>query len=126
MTEKSCEEDMLCGINVPASKGELSDMEKKHIPIISAPDDIKPGDSFEVVVEIGKLMKHPNEPAHFIQWVELYSGDTFLGRAEFTPGMTEPIAKFTVKLEHMHSLRAIERCNIHGLWEGKKEIPIDL
>ena len=126
MTEKSCREDLLCGINVPAKEDELSDLEKKHLPVIQAPDDLKPREPFEVVVEVGKLLKHPNEPAHFIQWVELYSGDTFLGRQEFTPGITEPIAKFTVKLEHLHTLRAIERCNIHGLWAGKKELPVDI
>jgi len=118
MSEKSCEEDLFCGINKAKSQEEMSDLEKKHTPVIEAPKKIVPGETFEVVVEVGKLLKHPNEHGHFIQWLELYSGDTFLTRVEFTPKLNEPRIRIPLRLEHVHDLRAVARCNLHGAWES--------
>ena len=55
-TIAECEEDILCGVNVVEDVDEASDLEKKHLPIISAPRTVKKGQRFEVVVEVGKLM----------------------------------------------------------------------
>jgi len=122
----SCEEDLFCGINLAKKPEELSDLEKKHTPVITAPDKVKKGECFDVIVEVGKLMPHPNEPGHSIQLVELYSGHTYLGRMDFTAKTTCPKAVFCVSLEHAHgSLRAFERCNLHGVWESRKEITVE-
>jgi len=101
----------------------MTDLEKKHIPVIDAPSKVKAGESFEITVEVGKYMKHPNENAHYIEWVELLSGDTFLARTDLIPVMTTPKVTFTVSLTHAHPLKARTRCNLHGLWESaEKEI----
>lgn len=121
MPEKSCEEDLFCGVNRAAKKEEMTDLEKKHTPIIEAPARASEGEFFDVGIEVGKLLKHPNENAHFIQWVELYSGDTFITRVEFTPRIAEPKVTLPVKLEHVHALRAVARCNLHGTWENIHE-----
>ena len=116
MPEKTCEEDLFCGINKAANKGEMTPLEQKHTPIIQAPASVAKGELFDVTIEVGKLLKHPNEAAHFIQWVELYSGHTFITRVALTPGMAEPKISVPVKLEHVHELRAVARCNLHGVW----------
>jgi len=123
MTYK-CEEDLFCGINRAKSSNpnDMSDLEKKHTPVIEVSGKPKEGEPFEVTVKVGSYMKHPNEHVHFIQWIELYSGDTFLGRVDFASERTEPKASFTVKLDHLHPLRALEHCNMHGTWEGTKEL----
>lgn len=115
-----CEDDIFCGINKAKSGSieEMSDLEKKHTPVIEAPPSVKKGEPFEVQVEVGKHMKHPNENAHFIEWMELYSGNTFLARVDLVPRLTEPIVKFTVSLDHAHALVAKERCNLHGQWQS--------
>ncbi len=118
MPEKSCNEDLFCGVNKAASTSEMSDLEKKHTPIIEAPVSVAEGELFQVKIEVGKLLKHPNENNHFIQWVELYSGDTFITRVELTPKVSEPVITIPVKLEHVHGLKAKARCNLHGTWEG--------
>ncbi len=123
--EKSCEEDLFCGLNKPADIKSMTDLEKKHTPIIEAPSKVKEGEVFEVNVEVGKLMKHPNEIGHFIQWIELYSGDTFLTRVDLTPELTEPKITVPVRLTHTHSLKTVIRCNLHGLWENTKEINVE-
>jgi len=115
----SCEEDIFCGINKSkAPVGEMSDLEKKHTPVIEAPSRVKKGEAFEVSVEVGRHMAHPNENAHFIEWIELYSGETFLARVNLEPKLTSPKVKFNVALEHEHPLVARERCNLHGVWES--------
>jgi superoxide reductase len=95
------------------------------LPIISAPESVKKGECFEITVEVGKLLKHPNEPGHFIQFIELYAGDTFLARMDFTAKTTYPIMKVCVSLDHAHgNLRAFERCNLHGTWENEVDIEV--
>ena len=122
----SCEQDILCGVNLPKDLNSLSELEQKHLPVISAPDKVKRDETFTVTVEVGKLKAHPNEPAHFIEWIELYCGDTFLGRVSYSGGTSYPEACFRVKLSHAHGpLKAWGKCNLHGLWESTKAISVE-
>ena len=67
----SCEEDLFCGINQAKSDSldGMTDLEKKHTPVIDAPAKVKKGEPFDVFVEVGRYMKQPNENAHFIEWI---------------------------------------------------------
>ncbi len=126
--ENNCGNDILCGVNVPKDRNNLTDLEKKHLPVIQAPGKVRQNEVFEVEVKIGGIegIEHPNEPAHFIEWVELYCGDTFLGRVHLNGGTSYPIAKFKVKLSHAHGpLKVWTKCNLHGLWEELKDIKIE-
>ena len=116
----SCGDDLFCGINKTKSTGVdgMPDLDKKHTPVITAPAEVKKGEPFEVGIEVGKYLKHPNENAHFIEWLELYSGDTFLGRIDFVSRLTEPKVTLTVAVDHAHPLVARARCNLHGLWQS--------
>ena len=122
----TCDDDILCGVKLPKDKNNLSDLEKKHIPTISAPSAVNKDQPFDVKVEVGTLLAHPNEPAHSIEWVELYCGNTFLGRAQYSGGTSYSVALFKVKLSHAHGpLKAIAKCNMHGLWQGTKDIEVE-
>ena len=124
-TRYKCEDDILCGVNLPKNNANLTDLEKKHLPVITAPDKVKKDEVFEVKIEVGKLLAHPNEVGHFIEWVELYSGDTFLGRVYYSGGVSYPVATFKVKLTHACGpVKAWAKCNLHGLWEGVKDIAV--
>jgi superoxide reductase len=123
---QECAEDIFCGVNTVENTDSASDLEKKHLPVISAPEKVSKGEPFEVTIEVGKLKEHPNEPKHFIQFIELYADDTFLARMDLTAGQTEPVMKATIKLDHSHGrLRAYERCNLHGSWESEKPISVE-
>jgi superoxide reductase len=123
---QECAEDIFCGVNTAEDIEHASDLEKKHLPIISAPASVKKGEFFEVTVEVGKLLKHPNEPGHFIQFIELYADDTYLARMDFTAKNTSPVMKMRVALEQNYSkLRAFERCNLHGAWENEIDIEVN-
>ena len=122
---KECDEDIFCGVNAAQDIEQPTDLEKKHLPIISAPEKVKKGECFEVTVEVGKLLQHPNEPGHFIQFIELYADDTYIARMDLTAKTTCPVMKTCVALEHAYNkLRAYERCNLHGTWENEVDIEV--
>ena len=122
----TCQEDILCGLNEPKDLNNLTDLEKKHMLSIDASEKVGKDEIFEVKIEAGRLLAHPNEPGHFIEWIELYCGDTFLGRVNFSGGISFPLATFKVRLNHAHGpLKAWGKCNLHGLWENKKEISVE-
>ena len=120
-----CAEDIFCGVNVVKDPENMTDLEKKHLPIITAPNSVKKGEYFEVMVEVGKLMAHPNEPGHHIEFIELYAGHTYLARMDFTAKTTCPTMKVCVELERNYGkLRAFEHCNLHGTWESDADIEV--
>jgi superoxide reductase len=100
----------------------LTVMAKKHTPIIEAPDKVKANEPFTVKIKVGGLdgVEHPNTLSHWINWVALYAGDRWIGRAAFAPEMTDKyIVTFSVTLSESANLRAQIFCNLHGVWEGK-------
>jgi superoxide reductase len=118
--------DLFEGVNRPSDLENLSDLEKKHLPVIEAPDRVKLREFFQITVEVGKLLEHPNEKAHFIEFLDVYADDTFLARVDLTAVTTCPRATLCVALAHpADELRVYERCNLHGVWVGTKAIEIE-
>lgn len=125
-TKFICEQDALCGMRTAKDLKNLSELEQKHLPVISAPEKIKRDETFGVTVEVGKYKAHPNDPGHFIEWVELYSADTFLFRMNLSGSLSQPKVTIPIKLTHVHGLlKARAKCNLHGLWEGIKDIEVE-
>ncbi len=118
------EQGLFAKVNRPADWDNISDLEKKHVPIIDCPDSVKANESFEVSVNVGKLLKHPNEMAHYIQWIELRFGELFIARVDLTPVTSEPKVKFNITLESSGELTALSRCNIHGTWDYTKKVDV--
>jgi len=121
------ETSLFCQVNSPKDSKNLTDLEKKHTPVITVPEKLKAGETFEVTVEVGKLLAHPNEPSHFIEWIDLYANWVFLARISLSAVTTQPTLKVPVTIPHGMknlTLHAFERCNMHGVWEGAREIAI--
>ena len=108
---------------------------EKHAPVIECPDTVQAGEAFKIKVSIGKEIPHPNTIEHHISWIQIFfnpEGDKFaydLGRFEFNAhgeaeSFTEPAAAVVVKINKPGTLHAVSHCNIHGLWEGEKEIKV--
>lgn len=124
-SNSECAEDIFCGVNTTKDIEGASDLEKKHLPIIEAPDRVMRGEWFDVNVHVGALMAHPNEPGHHIEFIELYADDTYLARMDFAGQRCKPILCARLCLDHDYSrLRAFEHCNLHGSWEWDKEITV--
>ena len=81
---------------------------EKHIPVVEVNGNI-------VTVRVGEVA-HPMMEAHYIEWIML---QTNLGnqRKTLKPG-EEPVARFAL-LEGEKVVRALEYCNLHGLYATK-------
>jgi len=117
--------------------------EEKHVPVIEVPDKVKHGEIFDVKVTIGKEIAHPNKTEHHIRWISVYfqpEGGKFpyhIGTAEFTAHgestegpdtstvYTHHQAVLSFKTDKSGTIFASSYCNIHGLWENKKEIGVE-
>ncbi len=122
MSEKS----LFCGINRPADPANMTELEKKHTPVIECPDTVKAGEPFEVRIKVGEI-PHVMDEGHHIQWLELYSGQNQYIRIDLTPVFTKPEITVTLVKGGKHrtsTLRVLERCNLHGTWEASKDITI--
>ena len=113
---------------------------EKHVPVIECPDQVKAGEVFQVKVTLGKEIAHPNTTEHHIAWIALYfhpEGDKFtyhVGQFELWahggsvagpnqgPVYTHHEVVAAMKVDKPGTLYALAYCNIHGLWEGAKEI----
>jgi len=112
---------------------------EKHVPAIEVLSaDREKG--IAVKASVGKDIAHPNTTAHHIAWIEIYfqpEGAKFpyqVARCEFashgasaegadTSGVySAPEAVVTFMTGKGGTLYASSYCNVHGLWEGKKEV----
>jgi len=125
VTAIKCKENVFCGVNMVKDIENMTDLEKKHLPIITAPQSVKKGECFEVQVEVGKIMAHPNAPGHHIEFIELYADHTYLARMDITAVMVCSVMKVCLSLDHIHSeLRAFAHCNLHGTWENRVKLEL--
>ncbi len=116
---------------------------EKHVPVIETPAQTVKGKPIEVRVSVGKEIPHPNTTGHHIVWIEVFflaRGEKFpvqIARFDFTAHgaslqgpdtstiYTVPDAVFNFTTEKEGKLMAAAYCNIHGLWEGEKELKIN-
>lgn len=103
-------------INSVKDMENMSDLEKKHVPMIHVSGTPKQDELFEVTVWVGEELAHPMEMEHHIEFIDLYLDDMFIARCDLTSQYTYPKACFNIKLDHPGNLRAFERCNMHGDW----------
>jgi superoxide reductase len=111
-----------------SAAGEALGKRESHTPKIEAPEKIKADETFELSVAVGP---HPNTLEHSIRWIEIYfyeEGRPFnpimLSRVEFAPVLSEPSVMLKTKLQKSGVLHAVEYCNLHGLWSGKKVVEV--
>ena len=96
-----------CGQPMKLFKENTVDAAKeKHVPVIEKT-------TTGIKVTVGSV-PHPMEDKHYIEWIELLTGDKAL-RQFLQPGQV-PAAYFEGVNEETISAR--EYCNVHGLWKS--------
>ncbi len=137
-------------INRLKDESNITETEKKHVPVIEAPDIMAVGGTFEVKVSIGRVA-HTMEEEHYIEWIELWFLNSKIGKVELKSSNEKAEAVFTVTIPedtiaakeyqvcHIHgvnvcgdegvqsvsvNLTALASCNVHGLWESAKLVEI--
>lgn len=99
-----------------------------HTPKIDVPESVKAGEQFNLRVYIEG---HPNTIQHSFRWFEIYFYEEgrdfnpiFLARVGLTPEVTEQEATFKIKLNKGGVLHVLAYCNLHGIWENRKELKV--
>ena len=116
---------------------------EKHVPVIEAKDKAKKGEAIDISVVVGREIAHPNTTEHHIGWISVYylpQAEKFpyqVGRFEFsahgasvqgpnTSGIyTQSKATCALKTDKPGTIIAVSYCNIHGLWQGSKELAVE-
>lgn len=103
-------------VNMVADLEAAGDFEKKHTPHI----DIDEVDgAYVVTVTVGWDVPHPNQPDHYITWIEVLAGDAPIARFDLSPVATSPTVSVVANLDAGTVVRAVEHCNMHGLWAAE-------
>lgn len=110
--------DLMAQVNHVADPDNMTDLEKKHMPVLCVPEDAKPGQCASVSVEAGKLLAHPNEPGHFIGRIEVFENGVLLASAALSPVTSCPKVTLCIHPKGSGSLTARVWCNMHGVWEA--------
>ncbi|MGB5931941.1 MAG: class II SORL domain-containing protein [Anaerolineae bacterium] len=105
----------------------MTDMARKHLTVIDIPKRIEAGKPFCARVKVGGIdgVEHPDLLGHYIHWLELWADERLLARADFYPAVSQPEVTFTVILEGPATLRALEFCNLHGIWDSSQEVAVE-
>lgn len=99
------------------SQEKSPEAEVKHVPAVQVnkqcsliPEQV----CTDIIVRIGKTL-HPSEEKHFIQFIDCYHNEKYVGRAQLSPDLY-PAACFHLK-NNSGKITIVENCNIHGYWQ---------
>lgn len=97
----------------------------RHSAFVSAEGEAKVGQKLKVKVKVGDEYQHPDDPDHYIQWVQLWNGEKMLAQASFVegalgnqPGQVE--VDFHIVPQRKLKLTAQAFCTKHGLWQSEE------
>jgi superoxide reductase len=95
----------------------------RHSAFVHCEANATKGEKFKVKVMVGDEYKHPDDFDHYIQYVQLWNGETFLAQATFTAGAMGnapanlEVDFYIVPQKNMR-LMAHAYCTKHGLWQS--------
>jgi len=109
--------------------GEAVSKVETHTPKIEAPEKVKANEVFELKIKVGP---HPNTIQHSIRYIEVYFYEKerkfnpiHIATLTLTPEYAESDVTLKLKLRRSGVIYVIEYCNLHGLWESRKEIKVE-
>jgi len=119
---KSAFEDKDDAIKTPQDENNLTELEKKHVPVIVLVKkcSLIPEGCQDVHVKMGEI-QHPMQPEHSILHIDFYIDKEFISRVILTPEKLNPAAALHLKAQS-GKLSIVELCNIHGAWIKETEL----
>ncbi len=104
-------------IKRPADPGNLSEGDKKHIPVLVVKKEcglFPGGECTDLHVKVGEI-EHVMKTEHFITFIDFYVDKKYIARVSLTPQRLHPAAALHLNV-NTGRLIAIENCNVHGSW----------
>ncbi len=97
----------------------------RHSAFVFCEKEAKAGEKFKVKIKIGDQYKHPDDPDHYIAWVQLWNGEKMLAEANFIEGALGNQAEnlevdFHIVPKKNMKLLAHAFCTKHGLWQSEE------
>ncbi|HSE93949.1 MAG TPA: desulfoferrodoxin family protein [Methylomirabilota bacterium] len=96
----------------------------KHTPKIAAPESVKRGQWFDVVVSVGAGGEHPSLSEHFVRYIALYKDTAEIARIYLHPVFSAPRVTFTIALDEGGMLRAMAEPTHSAAWETSRKIAV--
>jgi len=99
----------------------------RHSAFVHCDANAKKGEKFKVKVKVGDEYSHPDDFDHYIAYVQLWDGETFLAQANFTAGTmgnapaNVEVDFYIVPTKKM-KLTAMAYCTKHGLWQSDEVV----
>ena len=109
-------------IKTAADPTNLTEAEKKHLPVITVVKKcgLIPEGCQDVHVKMGEI-QHPMQAEHFISHIDFYIDNEFISRVMLTPEKLNPAAALHLKTGS-GKIAAIELCNLHGAWINQADL----
>jgi len=111
---------ILSGINKVADVASAGDFEKKHTPYIEC---VREAERVLVTVTVGHAVPHPNQPDHFIEWIEVHAAGVPVARFDLAAVAVDPKVTCVLNVDAGTALSAMESCNLHGVWVADAVAP---
>lgn len=97
----------------------------RHSAFVHCNKQAKAGEKFKVKIKIGDQYKHPDDPDHYIAWLQLWNGEKMLAQANFIEGALGNQAgnlevDFYIVPKNNMKLIAHAFCTKHGLWQSEE------
>jgi len=107
-------------IKQPADPENLTEGDKKHIPIVQKTECGLVGGCTDVHAAIGEI-EHVMTNEHFIGYVDYYLDYKFISRIWLSPEVCKPATSFHLAVS-TGKITVIEHCNVHGNWMGELDL----
>lgn len=109
-------------IKTPKDPKSLTDLEKKHLPVINVVKTcgLIPEGCQDVHVRLGEI-QHPMQDDHYIMHIDFYIDEQFIARVHLTPAKLNPAAALHLKAG-TGNLTAVALCNLHGAWINNQQL----
>lgn len=108
-------------IKLPADPENKTDLEKKHIPLITVNKSCSLIEGCtDVHVKMGDII-HPMEEKHYIMFIDFYLDEEFISRVKLTPEYMQPAGCLHLDVSE-GKIAAVDHCNLHGNWIAETDM----
>ncbi len=101
-------------IKQPENPEQLTDGDKKHIPVLKVTDCGLLDGCTDVHATVGE-MEHVMQPKHYILYMDFYLDHRFVSRVWLAPDVCKPAASLHLAAKS-GTVTVVESCNVHGNW----------